>query len=422
MSQTTQPPTSQAALSAARLERLVMQQNGPRLPETVLADDPQPIVQALARRQLGAAQARAQNLLCQRRGMLSLRAGGSIMQVLLTGPRGLPTGSAWLQFTINGYPAQIGMSWDAARRLSGLPLESSDPSDAALLIEDSLAPWLDDIEIQTGLAVRFLELTSKPAPAEDMVQLGLRMDVMNKPPALPYRQHMPLQLSPAAAEALAPSLAIWTPPSVSDPQLLLRVTVEIDNMRISMAELKTLAPGDALVLTERTASAQVLVESQFSALAQAASHEPLPSVWTLSAPFSLRARQQRLNKIFSLSEVVMSDTESPQPTGASENFEHHPQSPSPQMGGTPAQADPRAAAGGPQTLDMLELRLSFRLGETLMPLADLRKAGPGTIITLDRPDGAMVDILANGQLIGTGEVISVAGQRAIEIRSLFGEG
>ena len=112
----------------------------------------------------------------------------------------------------------------------------------------------------------------------------------------------------------------------------------------------------------------------------------------------------------------MSDTDTPSPEPAGQT--PPPAEPAPR-GPRPPQA---GAAPSTESLDALELRLSFRLGETLMSLAELRRAGPGTIITLDRPDGALVDILANGQLIGTGEVISVAGQRAIEIRSLFGDG
>ncbi|MFD2440650.1 FliM/FliN family flagellar motor switch protein [Paracoccus kondratievae] len=72
-------------------------------------------------------------------------------------------------------------------------------------------------------------------------------------------------------------------------------------------------------------------------------------------------------------------------------------------------------------LDDLELSLSVRFGETLVTLQDLRNAGPGTIFTLDRPDGTLVEMMVNGKVIGTGDLISVAGQRAVEIRSLFRE-
>ena len=67
-------------------------------------------------------------------------------------------------------------------------------------------------------------------------------------------------------------------------------------------------------------------------------------------------------------------------------------------------------------------RLSVRVGETLITLSDLRAAGPGTVLTLDRPDGALADLVINGQVIGTGQIITVAGRKACEIRSLFGDG
>ena len=91
-------------------------------------------------------------------------------------------------------------------------------------------------------------------------------------------------------------------------------------------------------------------------------------------------------------------------------------------GPLPAPAPAGAEAPRPASLDALELRLSVRLGEALVPLAELRQAGPGTVIVLDRPDGALVDLVVNGQVVGTGQIISVAGQRACEIRSLFGDG
>ena len=37
-------------------------------------------------------------------------------------------------------------------------------------------------------------------------------------------------------------------------------------------------------------------------------------------------------------------------------------------------------------------------------------------------DGAPVDIVVNGQVVGTGQIVTVAGQKACEIRTLFGDG
>ncbi|TWI35137.1 FliM/FliN family flagellar motor switch protein [Paracoccus sulfuroxidans] len=412
----TLPPARQpaaGAISASRLERLVLQQQD-HSPQDLPQRDPRRL--PLARRRLTAEQAAAQNLLCMRRGPINLRAGGTMVSVALTGARQLPVGAAWLELEIEGHPARIGLSWGAARRQAGLPLENTDPADAALLIEDSLAAWLDDVEAQAGLSIRFRSLVTEPEETASAVHLGLRLEVMQKPPAQPYRQQMPLELSPAAARALGPVLSRWTAPIAEDLPLKLRTAVEIDNMRLSVAELASLGPGDALVLTEVPDSARIVIESQFTALARPAGEGPLPAAWSLAGPFTLRSPRDRTVPTASRSEVLMSDTDTPSPEPAGQT--PPPAEPAPR-GPRPPQA---GAAPSTESLDALELRLSFRLGETLMSLAELRRAGPGTIITLDRPDGALVDILANGQLIGTGEVISVAGQRAIEIRSLFGDG
>lgn len=358
--------------SLARLEQLV----APEMPRQI----------RLARRDLTPDLAQAQNLLCQRRNPIALRLAGQAVQAVLAGPAPLPRNAAWLGLWIDGQPARIGIGWGAARQLTGIPLESADPDDAAMLIEEALTEWLDEIEAQTGIALRL----SAPAPEMPMLRLGLRVEVIRRPPASPLRLHLPLELSPLAAEAIAPVLGRWSSARAPDLPLALRVAVEVDTMRLTLAEIASLRPGDALVLPTEPQGARILVESQLHAPARPAGDGPLPSSWALTGPFLPRLSDARPHS--TEPETPMSDTEIPQ---------QDPETP-------------------PQTLDALELRLSFRLGDSLMSLADLRRAGPGTIVTLDRADGALVDIIANGQLIGTGEVIAVAGQRAVEIRSLFG--
>ncbi|MDB6453124.1 FliM/FliN family flagellar motor switch protein [Falsirhodobacter sp. 20TX0035] len=72
--------------------------------------------------------------------------------------------------------------------------------------------------------------------------------------------------------------------------------------------------------------------------------------------------------------------------------------------------------------DALNIRLTFHVGDAMVTLADLRKMGPGTLVTLDRPKATTVDILVNDRRIGTGEVVTVDGKTGIEIRTLFQNG
>ncbi|WP_166461901.1 FliM/FliN family flagellar motor switch protein [Paracoccus alkanivorans] len=358
----------------------------------------------LSRRRQSLALATAQNRLCGHRTPISLRVGGAAIQAALTEAVDSPAQGAWLELEIDGHPAHIGLSWGTVRRMTGLPLESADPVDAAVLFEEALSTWLDGIEEQTGLTVRFRRF-SHAEPVCEALRLGLRAEVVQRPAARSIHLHMPLILSEPAANSLAPVLSRWNTIRPETLPLYLRLAVEIETTRLSMVELRSLNPGDALVLADLPSTASLVLEEQFIASAQAAGDGLLPTMWRMTGRF----RPRQSGKPFQTGTKELMSEQEQHP---SHDDQQRPETGSPE----PAPRHSLAIAG---SFDALEIRLSFRLGERLMSLAELRRAGPGTIVTLDRPDGAMVDIVANGQLIGTGEVISVAGQRAVEIRSLF---
>ncbi|WBU57185.1 FliM/FliN family flagellar motor switch protein [Paracoccus sediminicola] len=389
-------------------------------PASGVAEGDAPRQAVLARRRLGREQADVQNLLCRHRGPVTLRAGGVALQAWLAAPINMPAGGVWLGLEIDSYPARIGLSWGHARRLTGLPLESADPGDAALLIEEALSGWLDDVEDQTSLSLRLTRLSAE-APDDTMLRFSLRAELRSRSAPAPQRLNLPLALSAEAGRSFAAALTRWNRPRGIPGGVFLKVSAEIDSMRLSMQELRSLVPGDALVLPDLPQAGHVLIESQLIAPAMPGSDGPLPDRWVLQSGFAPRAPFSLISS--DESKITMSDdtpkdpaaetaprTDEKQAEGRNDETETSAAKP-------PRQPEPEQ----PSTLDAVEMRLSFRLGETLMSVADLRKAGPGTVVTLDRPDGAVVDILANGQLIGTGEVIAVAGQRAVEIRSLFGD-
>lgn len=98
----------------------------------------------------------------------------------------------------------------------------------------------------------------------------------------------------------------------------------------------------------------------------------------------------------------------------------------------PAPAPPRAPApaSGPVmqlppvdtgNLDLLldiELPVMVRMGQTEMPLGELLKLTPGSILELNRPADAPVDLLVNGKLIARGEVVVVDGNFAFRITEI----
>jgi type III secretion protein Q len=69
-------------------------------------------------------------------------------------------------------------------------------------------------------------------------------------------------------------------------------------------------------------------------------------------------------------------------------------------------------------LDALQIKLDFTAGHSVMSLEQLRTLAVGSVIELAMPARPTVDILANGRRIGSGELIDVAGELAVEIVSM----
>ena len=388
------PSDKGAARSISQLRRLVTQGSGQG---AATAAPPIPRPALIAHRHLTSDFAKAQNGMVSG-GAFPLRAAGVETWVQIVGPSSLPADGAWLALSVNGHQARIALSWGAARRVAGVSLENASETDCALLLEEAMSDWLDAVESQTGLALRYNGLQRGAKDLPSLLPISVRAEIRAEGHAAPLRLNLPVDLSPAAAAALVPALQKLRKPPSPD-HLLLRVAVEVDSMRLTLAEMKSLRPGDALVLDDLPDTGRVLVESQFAALAKP-NRAAGPHSWVLETGFTPR------NPEASTSEAPAS------------HFDR--------VSMTSSDTPPSPNEARPETtqidgFDAMELRLSFRLGETLMTLADLRRTGPGTIITLDRPDGALVDIVINGQIVGSGEIIAVAGQRAIEIRSLLGE-
>lgn len=101
--------------------------------------------------------------------------------------------------------------------------------------------------------------------------------------------------------------------------------------------------------------------------------------------------------------------------------------PAPSLGAPAAgpAAPPRAPAPASSVdtsnLDLLldiELPVMVRMGQTEMPLGELLKLTPGSILELNRPADAPVELLVNGKRIALGEVVVVDGNFAFRITEI----
>lgn len=88
------------------------------------------------------------------------------------------------------------------------------------------------------------------------------------------------------------------------------------------------------------------------------------------------------------------------------------------------QTSPVTPSGGGLNLALIadvELEVSAELGTTRLPMAELLALQPGSIVELDRPQGAPVDVLVNGTLIARGEVIVVDDVYAVRVTEVVSE-
>lgn len=64
------------------------------------------------------------------------------------------------------------------------------------------------------------------------------------------------------------------------------------------------------------------------------------------------------------------------------------------------------------------VELTVRLGEAVIPLEDVLALREGSVVELDRPVGAPVDILVNDKLVARGEVVVVDDRFTVRITEI----
>ena len=67
----------------------------------------------------------------------------------------------------------------------------------------------------------------------------------------------------------------------------------------------------------------------------------------------------------------------------------------------------------------LELPLSVALGRAVMPIRDVLRVTPGSMIELDRTVNDYVELLVHGTVVAKGEVVSVKGNYGIRIKEII---
>ncbi|SFJ63614.1 type III secretion protein Q [Bradyrhizobium sp. Gha] len=252
----------------------------------------------------------------------------------------------------------------------------SDPT-RSLLLELALEPWLAPLEIVLARNLQLIRV--EDAKAKDPY---LELDVTFGPLMAKARLFLFAPLDgpvPSAFRALG-ELIGQLPRDLCNisSELPVVIATEIGSLRVPIKLLRQAQRGDALLpdVIPFTHGQLILTADKLWAPAQAAGDRLI-----LRGPFRLQSNPLRYA-----------------------NMTTRPQA---EQAIPPSEAD----------LDSVEITLVFECGRRPIPLGTLRSINEGHVFEFGRPVDAPVDIVANGQLIGRGDIVRVGEALGIRLRS-----
>ncbi|MFS2159594.1 type III secretion system cytoplasmic ring protein SctQ [Pseudomonas sp. Pseusp122] len=260
---------------------------------------------------------------------------------------------------------------DETLRVLDLPASVTPHSLAgSLLLEQALLPLILPLEHLFGLPLRVLD---NPAPRV-RGPLAMHLTVqLGETAKWPVQVHM----DEDGAEFLIAALDLYAPAVPHDlGHLPLPMSVESGEAWLTLAELRSLLPGDVVML------------------------DPWPaSQVRLRAMTGLQARAQIDGQRLQLLE---------QPFAVNSMKEHH--------------MSEVGAARGPETsleasLNELQLKLVCQVGSVEMTLAQLRELGAGSLLQLTPSMQDGVDLMINGRRVGQGQLVQIGDGLGVRLLS-----
>ncbi len=265
----------------------------------------------------------------------------------------------------------------ALAEAAGLPAAELEPELAALLLEAVAAELLPGLEVAAGVPIA-VESVGAAAPAFTPV---FRCTVAFRHGFAETALHL------AADDAARPALRrlIDAAPAVPAPcaGLPVPLAIRIGAVRLALAELQGIAPGDVVFPDVACRAGEALVvygEGRGEAWSHTAKHDR--GAVTVTGP--------------------------PRPLALQDG------------GGWMADSDSEALPPA-ERLGELPVTLVFELGRSELPLAAVQGLAPGMVIPLGRDPGEAVDIVANGRRIGRGEIVRVEDELGVRVVRLFAD-
>jgi len=288
------------------------------------------------------------------------------------GPATMSVGVTWGEHGLAVRCAEEAIFGIVQRLDPDLDATGSPPDLVALLVEASLLPALNAAERATGRDIRVTDARPQAGTVPDAgLSLllgdgervwGLRVDTTR--------------------EAVADIMSAWPVAPHAMGWLSIPAAVRIGTTRLTFGAVRSLRPGDAVLLELSDGRGGVLVVAD-AWLAKSERHE---NGWRLDGP--LRPARSRNE-----AEWTMRNDE--HVTGEAEF-----------IGDT----------------DDLPVRLAFDVGRLDIALGELRRLDVGSILDLGRDADDLVRISTNGRLVGQGTLVDVDGKVAVRIVRMFDYG
>ncbi|HDR9469592.1 type III secretion system cytoplasmic ring protein SctQ [Burkholderia multivorans] len=253
----------------------------------------------------------------------------------------------------------------------------------AALLADLGAPLAATLQAATRQRVELLP-PAEPAPAWHASPAALRFELRRADGA--WRCHGALLFDAPDALAVFFASAPAAPPDAAAlyANLPVPLAFELGRTALTAAELADVVAGDIIAIEHWRAHEQDLLCVAYVRAAPA---------WEITGrPAGNRLTVQRIREM---------PLEPPRTDSAS------------------AAAPDAPAADAPRSLDGLAVDLRFELPPTSMPLGELGTLQPGAVIEL--PHGinqSVIHLVANGMLIGTGQLIAVGQKLGVRVVTL----
>lgn len=248
--------------------------------------------------------------------------------------------------------------------LAGLP--------GAMLLELALLSVIEPVEQLAGVPLRIVDNTAVLDPQPLVLNLTMEIQLAQGGPL-----SVALQLSAVAASLLADLLERHATPAAHPlPALTVPLTVESGEAELSVAELRSLKPGDVVMLD----------------------HWPDRQARLVLQGRRLQARAELHGNTLTLLEqpIALNLLKEDDMTGSAESA-------APQSLDSP--------------LDDLPLKLVCQVGSVELSLAQLRELGTGSLVQLTPQLHDGVDLMVNGRRVGQGQLVKIGDGLGVRLLS-----